>query len=527
MSYKRLFSGIVVIFIAVMVGSVFASNGTQIGTVGARPTAMGSNFRGLADDWTAFHYNPAGLTQLTNKWTIGVSLGMIMPRGSYMPYAFPATVAPFPGLSTDKATLVEQNFAVPSLAIFYKPSEKLTVGLGVAGPFGLGAKFDLIEIPTAYGNDTPLTNTEETTSDHQVVNIQPTIALKLSDKISVGVGIGYIGLLKSPKLASTYMKLNQIAVPEFGAVIQDKSPANYPYYLQFVGFLQQLGLYQPIHSRLILENNMDGKEGTAWNISLGTHIKVNESLSLGVSGRYYTNLKLKGTMNRKVHFPGGTFNASAIAGVFAYLPGAQTVDSLTAIATLPYVRQVFTGTTTDTTYDAEADLPLPLTVGAGIAYKPVPKLTLVADVSWTRWSTWETIDINLTNQTTGEQESISMKENWKNTYEYGAGAEYCLLEQEDMKLNLRGGFYMVDTPSPHSTISPTILDPKNRTVLTGGLGLSLGKIEFAVAYERVMLGKATVPDYVFDDESWGVNDNWAGVYELNANVITFETTIGL
>jgi long-subunit fatty acid transport protein len=486
---------------------------------------MGSNFRGLADDWTAFHYNPAGLTQLTNKWTIGVSLGMIMPRGSYMPYAFPATVAPFPGLSTDKATLVEQNFAVPSLAIFYKPSEKLTVGLGVAGPFGLGAKFDLIEIPTAYGNDTPLTNTEETTSDHQVVNIQPTIALKLSDKISVGVGIGYIGLLKSPKLASTYMKLNQIAVPEYGAVILEQSPNSYSGYLQMVGMLQLFGVYNPDHSRIILENIMDGKEGTAWNIGAGVHIKVNESLSLGASGRYYTDLKLKGTMIRKIHFPGDTGVYAATArGYFASLPGAQTIDSLTALGG---IQQIFNGTTTNITYDAEADLPLPLTIGAGVAYKPGPKLTFVADVSWTRWSTWETIDISLTDQATGERETVSMAENWKNTFEYGVGADYCLLEQENMKLNLRGGVYMVDTPSPQSTISPTILDPKNRTVLTGGLGLSLGKIEFAVAYERAMLGKATVPDYVFDDESWGVNDNWAGVYELNANVITFETTIGL
>ncbi len=526
MIHKHYFLVITAIFI-VAAGNLFASNGTQIGTVGARATAMGSNSRGLADDWSAFHYNPAGLTQLQDKWTIGLSLGMIMPRGSYAPYAFPAAVPPFPGLSTDEATLVEQNFAVPSLAVFYKLSEKLTVGLGVAGPFGLGAKFDIIEIPTAYGNDTPLANTEETTSDHQVVNIQPTVALKLSNNISIGAGVGYIGLLKSPKLASTYMKLSQVAVPEYGDIIQEKSPNSYPGYLQLVGMLQLLGVYQPIHSRLILENNMDGKEGTAWNIDVGAHIKVSESLSFGVSGKYYTNLKLKGTMNRKVHFPGNTgIYSGAVAGYFHMVPGKQTVDSLTALGG---IQALFPGVTTDTTYDAEAELPLPLTIGAGIAYKPIPKLTLTADISITRWSTWETIDINLTNQTTGEQESISMKENWKNTYEYGAGAEYCLLDQENMKLNLRGGFYMVDTPSPHSTISPTILDPKNRTVLTGGLGISLGKIQFSIAYERVMLGKATIPasEYEFDAESWGTNDNWAGVYELNANVITFETTIGL
>ncbi len=525
MIHKPVSSAILLILIVVFVGSLFASNGTQIGTVGTKGTGMGSNFRAIADDWSAFHYNPAGLTQLKDKWTVGFSLGMIMPRGSYMPDAFPATRAPFPGLSTDKATLVEQNFAVPSFAIFYKVSEKLTVGLGAAGPFGLGAKFDIIEIPTAYGNDTALENTDETTSDHQVVSIQPTAAYKLSEKVSVGINIGYIGLLKSPKLVSTYMKLNQVAVPEYGAVIQEQSPTSYVSYQQLVGLLQLAGVYNTDHSRLIVENIMDGEKGTAWNIGLGVHIKVNEKLSVGASGRYYTDLKLKGTMIRKVHFPGdyqGVYAATA-TGYFAQLPGNDTVDSLTALGG---IQQIFNGTTSSTTYDAEADLPLPMTLGAGVAYKPMPKLTLTADVSWTHWSTWETIGISLTDPT-GATETVSMKENWKNTFEYGAGAEYCVLEKENMKLDLRGGFYMVDTPSPQSTISPTILDPKKRTVLTAGLGLALEKITFSVSYERIILGEAVINDYVFDDNGLGTNENWAGIYELNANVITFGTSIGL
>ncbi len=521
---KPVFSAILVILIAVFVSNLFASNGTQIGTVGTKGTGMGSAFRGLADDWSAFHYNPAGLTQLKDKWTIGFSLGMIMPRGSYTPSAFPATVAPFPGLSTDKATLVEQNFAVPSFAIFYKVSEKITVGLGAAGPFGLGAKFDIIEIPASYGNNTALENTDETTSDHQVVSIQPTVALKLSDKISVGVNIGYIGLLKDPKLVSSYMKLNQIAVPEYGAVIQAQSPTLYPGYLQLVGLLQLAGVYDTNHSRLILENNMDGEEGKAWNIGFGLHMKVNETFSFGVAGRYYTDLKLKGTMTRKIHFPGDTgLYAATATGYFAQLPGAQTLDSLTALGG---IQQIFTGATTTVTYDAEADLPLPMTIGAGIAYKPIPKLTFVVDVSLTRWSTWDVIDISLTDQT-GASETVSMKENWKNTYEYGGGIQYSVLEQENMKLDLRGGVYMVDTPSPQETISPTILDPKKRTVLSAGLGLTLGQITFSASYERIILGEATVADYVFDTGGLGTNENWAGVYELNANVITFETSIGL
>jgi long-subunit fatty acid transport protein len=523
---KSMFSIILVILITIFMGQLFASNGTQVGTVGTKGTGMGSAFRGLADDWSAFHYNPAGLTQLKNKWTIGFSMGLIMPTGSYTPSAFPATVAPFPGLSTDKANLVEQTFAVPSFAIFYKASEKLTVGLGAAGPFGLGAKFDIIDIPATYGNDTALENTEETTSDHQVVSIQPTVALKLSEKVSVGVNVGYIGLLKSPKLVSSYMKLNQVAAPEYGAVIQGMSPGNYTSYLQLVGMLQLLGVYNTDHSRLITENIMDGEKGTAWNIGFGLHMKVNESFSFGVAGRYYTDLKLKGTMIRKLHFPGDYQGAYAqtVMGYFATVPGNDMVDSLTALGG---IQQIFPGTTSTVTYDAEADLPLPMTIGGGIAYKPMPKLTLVFDVSLTRWSTWDVIDIKLTEQATGASETVAMKEHWKNTYEYGGGIQYSVLDQENTKLDLRTGVYMVDTPAPPETVTPTILDPKKRTVLSAGATLSLGQISFSVSYERILLGEATVADYVFDTTGLGTNENWAGLYELNANVITFGTTIGL
>ena len=78
--------------------TVSASNGTQIGNVGARSTAMASCFRGLADDWSAVFFNPAGLTQLGTKWTIGGSMGIIMPSGSYNAHAYPDNHYQFGGM---------------------------------------------------------------------------------------------------------------------------------------------------------------------------------------------------------------------------------------------------------------------------------------------------------------------------------------------------------------------------------------------------------------------------------------------
>ena len=39
--------------------------GYEWGGLGSRAQSMGGAFIGLADDWTAIYWNPAGLTQLT------------------------------------------------------------------------------------------------------------------------------------------------------------------------------------------------------------------------------------------------------------------------------------------------------------------------------------------------------------------------------------------------------------------------------------------------------------------------------
>ena len=216
MKHKSVVIPILFLLLFCFTMTVFSSNGSQIGLVGARATAMGSNFIGLANDWTALYYNPAGLAQLQSKWTFGFSYGLVAPTGSFTPYQFfPRTITPHSGLfANEERNMYEQTFGIPSLGIFYKLTEKITVGLGLYAPFGLGAKFDLLEIPEGYDNDTPLEEEYETWSDHRTVNIQPTFAFQVTDELSIGASFGYIGLLNQ-----SYMDLSQVAVPEYGLTI--------------------------------------------------------------------------------------------------------------------------------------------------------------------------------------------------------------------------------------------------------------------------------------------------------------------
>ena len=66
--------------------SVFAS-GVALTGIGARATVLGGAYRGLANDWSAMYWNPAGLTQI-NGFHLGGSFEIVMPTVSYKANSF-------------------------------------------------------------------------------------------------------------------------------------------------------------------------------------------------------------------------------------------------------------------------------------------------------------------------------------------------------------------------------------------------------------------------------------------------------
>jgi long-chain fatty acid transport protein len=495
--------------------TVYASNGTQIGNVGARATAMGSCFRGLADDWSALFFNPAGLTQLGTKWTIGGSMGIIMPRGCYTQDAYPTDEYPFSGMHIGACDAAAQNFFVPSMGIFYKPSESMVFGLGVFAPFGLGTEWDLISLPSDFGNTTGFSKEKEHYSDHQVIVVQPTFAFKISDKISLGLGVSYIwGNMDIDLVRLIY---NPVLEP-----IEVMPGVTMPRWTALQGALALQGVTLPDLTddqyRLPVEIGLSG-DGSAYGVNFGLHFALSEKFSFGLAMRYYTDLKLKGDLMQTAVMHGdqvkyGTLNA---------VPAQAFADAgdPTGAANKAALLSLFAGENVPETYnDVEADLPLPMTIGGGIAYKPSPKFTLTVDASWTNWATWDKIPIM-----DGENEVAAFEQDWTSTIEAGFGFEWMVMQKENTQLFLRGGFYTVDTPSPDETMSPTILDPVRRYVFTDGFGLKVGKFAINLAYEYIYFPDKEVADYVFLEN--GAADNYAGNYSFKAHVITLGTSIEL
>lgn len=136
---------------------------------------QGNAFAAQADDASAIHYNPAGLTQVAG---VQAMFGTALLGGSIK-----ATTAT--GINTRGDFGGSVVFPPPSHTYFsanlgalgWRGLSSVTVGLGLTSPYGLNTRFPV---------DGPF-NTATTYATLPMLDIKPTVAVKLTDDLSLGV----------------------------------------------------------------------------------------------------------------------------------------------------------------------------------------------------------------------------------------------------------------------------------------------------------------------------------------------------
>jgi long-chain fatty acid transport protein len=171
---------------------------------GASATAQGAAFAAQADDPSAIHYNPAGMTQLPGiQVYAGGSLvsgdtTFTSTSGATVHGLTPGTIAN-PPPSTFYLTASLRDLGVG-------PLENLSVGLGVAAPFGL-----LISYPETG----PLSEVA-TRAALPLLDIKPAAAYRIAPFLSVGAGLDIYTF--SDLLGDGHAEQKRIAGPEFALV---------------------------------------------------------------------------------------------------------------------------------------------------------------------------------------------------------------------------------------------------------------------------------------------------------------------
>jgi len=417
-------TGALVVGLAV-VASLGWANGLNLNSLGTRALTMGGAYVGLANDFSAIFWNPAGAGFFKTK-TFGFYGTDMIPSGTYkFEIALP---------NNNKLTMVDAKtntkHYLGALGAYYHPvSEKLVVGLGVYTPSGLGADWNGTDFAKLS-----LNKTYEWSSMIGVVTISPLIAYRVNDMISVGatLNINYGMFDIKTHAGSTQTPLGTL----------------------------DLGQYD------------ESLSGWGLGASFGVLVKPSDQFSLGLAVKTPFKVKLKGTAN--------------ISNLSLLKLNDQS--------------------------DLDREVTWPLWFAGGVAFKPIPKLTLTGDIQYTGWSTIDTIEATFKDAYWAAFMAAAgndkMKMEWASKSQIRFGAEYALTPA----LAIRGGYYWDPSPAPDKTMN-VLIPSYDFNVLTFGVGYTTGnlQLDFGVEY---LLGSERSVDFLkteFDPE-W--SEAMPGVYGM-------------
>jgi long-chain fatty acid transport protein len=203
--------------------------------------------------------------------------------------------------------------------------------------------------------------------------------------------------------------------------------------------------------------------------------------------------------------------------------GDATISGMTDLGTA-------LGTPLNVSSNVERDVTWPMWLAAGVAFKPMERLTLTGDLQWTQWSKIDTIESVYTDafwdamMTASGEDSRLM--NWSNTLQIRLGAEYRLKNYA-----FRCGYYYDPSPAPDTTMN-VLVPSYDFNVITLGFGYNLNGLQLDFGLEYLIGKERNVPFNVvplvpplFDIQMPpGYETAMPGTYDLNIFVPTISVS---
>jgi len=183
--------------------------------------------------------------------------------------------------------------------------------------------------------------------------------------------------------------------------------------------------------------------GTGAGYNLGAHYEPLSGLKLGVS--YRSKIEVNHS---------GSFHATLPAG----LPRPNS--------------------------DGTANVAYPPSVTMGIAYSRFKPFTFEFDTTWTGWSSYDQLKVNLATPIAVNgvlTNTLITPKNWHDSWAFRFGANYAVNEM----MKLRAGYIYDLTPVPDDTFDPQVPDA-NRHIFTVGGDLKIMRFTLGIAYNYIL-----------------------------------------
>jgi long-subunit fatty acid transport protein len=190
MRTKNLCVSFMLLFLLIYPLKTYSSGLTPSG-VGAKALSLGGAFRGLADDWSASYWNPAGLAFQT-KSDVNFSFMVFSPRPKFTPNVTFGDNHWDVGYKNGMKWYPEdKNLSLPSFSGFLKFPELngFITGLAFYIPYRSSYKWDLFDPLPGYNNNIPYPEYDHE-ADVTVLDFHPSVAKQFMEgKLSLGAGI--------------------------------------------------------------------------------------------------------------------------------------------------------------------------------------------------------------------------------------------------------------------------------------------------------------------------------------------------
>ncbi len=397
------------------------------------------------DDASGIFYNPAGLSGKT---------GFRFTAGATVIGAFGEFTSNTGGRTTE---LQNDPIPVPHAYLSYGLDEKLAFGLGFYVPYGLGTVWPENFEGRFLSYDSGL----------ESFYIQPTVAYRFLDNVSVGAGLTYvIGSVELNQRAD----LSRQIVPGAGVPFS------------------QVGV--PVGTDFA-DVNLEAGGATGIGGNFGLQVDLTRQFSIGA--RYMTPVKLE--------YEGDATFRQISTGIV--LPGAQPVPVDVVLAAQFAPGQALSAQT------ATTEITMPGQMAVGIAFRATPDLLLLADYQRVFWSVFDEIVLDFQYAPTTTQ-----VENYNDTNGIRVGAEYTL----SPALTLRAGALAHSAAAPDETVTPLLPEAARREFTLGAGWKIVPAAELNVAYQY--LGQSDREGRTHE----GPNN---GTYSFGAHIFAGSLTVRL
>ena len=463
-------------------------------------SSLGSAYAGgaaQAEDASTIFFNPAGLALLDH--------GELQIGGQFINFSADfqnqGSHLNAPGTPFNKEPLTGGNggdggvdHVIPNVylsqPLFRSPTEgDLSLGVGLTVPFGLETDYQ----PGWVGRYAALRTKVQT------FDIQPTVAYRFLDRVSIGVGVDI-----------QYASARLTQAIDFG---EAGAQALAPFYAAIPPLLGAFGVPPALGARAQAATEAAyARAGFVPQGRDGVAEVQGDDWSVGFTAGFIVEY-LKG--DELPFLQDGRFGFSYRSGIDHTLQGTaqfRGVPSITAVGApiqfpFPTVLQnLFPN------QNASAGVDLPAIYHFSLYQRFLQKFAVMGDIEWTRWNRLQQVDITFSNPQTPAN---VLNLQYDDSLRYSVGFEWYALKQ----LTLRTGFAYDETPIQSAeTRTPRIPD-NNRYFVSAGLRWQpYSFVAVDVGYAHLFVNDSTVD---FTDST---GHNLAGKFSASVNIVSAAIT---